>query len=421
MKLMWVCHIIPGIIQERLNGSGNGALWVEHVLSDIRQREEITLRVLAPGPEASGRIDEHLSYSLFPEPKMYVYQPGLEERFVKELEQFQPEVIHIWGAECAHSLAMVNAAQRAGMSDRTVINIQGLSGIYVRHFCEGLPARVCRRFSFRDLLRWDNVAQQRRKYESRGRLEKEALEKTAHIMGRTDWDKAITAQYRPDRIYHFCNETLRACFYEGSWRYQRCKKHRIFTSSFLYPVKGFHYLLEAFTIVLKQYPDATISVPGDSFFPPNLERRLRQQYYHHYLERYCLDHGLADKLEFLGDDRTAEQMKQAFLEANVFVMPSTVENSPNSLGEAMLLGVPCVAADVGGIANLLSPGEGYVYQSTAPYMLAYYIMEVFRQEERAEELGRRARSHALRTHDPRQNLEALLTTYRQIAGEEGTE
>ena len=87
----------------------------------------------------------------------------------------------------------------------------------------------------------------------------------------------------------------------------------------------------------------------------------------------------------------------------------------------MLLGVPCVAADVGGIANLLSPGEGYVYQSTAPYMLAYYIMEVFRQEERAEELGRRARSHALRTHDPRQNLEALLTTYRQIAGEKGTE
>ena len=106
MKLMWVCHIFPGIIQERLNGSGNGALWVEHVLSDIRQREEITLRVLAPGPEASGRIDEHLSYSLFPEPKMYVYQPGLEERFVKELEQFQPEVIHIWGAECAHSLAV---------------------------------------------------------------------------------------------------------------------------------------------------------------------------------------------------------------------------------------------------------------------------------------------------------------------------
>ena len=84
----------------------------------------------------------------------------------------------------------------------------------------------------------------------------------------------------------------------------------------------------------------------------------------------------------------------------------------------MLLGVPCVAADVGGVSNLLYPGEGYVYQSTAPYMLAYYIMEVFRQQDKAEQMGRRASSHARQTHDPEKNMEALLSTYREIAGKE---
>ena len=59
---------------------------------------------------------------------------------------------------------------------------------------------------------------------------------------------------------------------------------------------------------------------------------------------------MEDKIEFLGR-LSAEGMKQAYLDANVFVMPSTIENSPNSLGEAMLLGVPCVAADVGGVAE----------------------------------------------------------------------
>lgn len=111
-------------------------------------------------------------------------------------------------------------------------------------------------------------------------------------------------------------------------------------------------------------------------------------------------------------------MKQAYLRANVFALPSTIENSPNSLGEAMLLGVPCVAADVGGVTNLMRPGEGYVYQSTAPYMLAHYIMAVFAQEEGAQQMGQLAREHALRTHDPEQNLETLLKVYQEIAGEE---
>ena len=418
MKILWLCCLTPSVVQKKLTGGGGGALWVEHVLADIRRREHTQIRVLSPGREASGELDERTSFSLFVEEKAYEYDPKLEEKFTGELRDFFPDIIHIWGAEYGHALAMVNAAKRVGMESRVVISIQGLCSIYARHFCEGLPRRVCWGFSFRDLLRWDNVALQRRKYVLRGALEKKALEQTTHIIGRTDWDRAVSGQYNPERIYHFCNETLRPCFYQGVWNYRSCKKHRIFASSFLYTVKGFHYLLEAFVIVLRQFPDATISVPGDSFFPDSWKGRMRQQYYHRYLESVCLKHGFKDKILCLGDNRTAEQMKEALLEANVFVMPSTVENSPNSLGEAMLLGVPCVAADVGGIANLLHPGEGYIYQPTAPYMLAHYIMEVFRQEDRAEEMGALARQHALRTHDPKQNMEDLLRAYRDIVGEE---
>ena len=58
-----------------------------------------------------------------------------------------------------------------------------------------------------------------------------------------------------------------------------------------------------------------------------------------------------DQFEFEGF-LSAEKMKRLLLESNVFVCPSSIENSPNSLGEAMLLGVPCVASDVGGIADM---------------------------------------------------------------------
>lgn len=80
----------------------------------------------------------------------------------------------------------------------------------------------------------------------------------------------------------------------------------------------------------------------------------------------------------------------------------------------MLLGVPCVASDVGGVANMMTREEGFLYQSTAPYMLAHYIQAVFAMEDKAEEMGKKARTHALRTHDPRTNLETLLDIYNSL-------
>jgi glycosyltransferase involved in cell wall biosynthesis len=82
----------------------------------------------------------------------------------------------------------------------------------------------------------------------------------------------------------------------------------------------------------------------------------------------------------------------------------------------MLLGVPCVAADVGGVSDMMThTAEGHVYQSTAPYMLAHYIQEVFAAEEKAEEMGMAAARHAARTHDPDTNLQQLLRIYREVA------
>lgn len=415
MKLLWLCNMMPGKVKEAISGDKEASgLWVDRMLSGLRQQKDLTIRILCPGDGVRGALDENCSYSTFPLGLPYDYRPQLEEDFRRELREFQPDVIHIWGTEYAHTLALVNACEQEDLLDNTVISIQGLCSVYAGHYAEGLSESLCRGYTFRDLLRRDNIEKQRKKFALRGKLEVEALQKVRHVIGRTDWDRACARQINPRAQYHFCNETLREDFYEGQWDYDTCRKHRIFASSCAYPVKGFHYLLEAFPEVLRHYPDATIAVTGQ-----DLTRipAYRLGSYQKYLLRLMKEKDLLGKVEFLGG-LSAPKMKAAYLEVNVFVLPSTIENSPNSLGEAMLLGVPCVAADVGGVSNMLARGkEGFVYQPTASYMLAYYIEKVFAMQDQAVSLGRAASAHAGKTHDYQTNLDDLLQIYRQIGRE----
>ena len=416
MRLLWLCHMLPGQIRTAVNGRKGSGLWMDHVLSDLRRQENITMEVLCLGQSpASGSLDERLSYHIFTVKKDYRQAPELEPLFGQRLDAFRPDVIHIWGTEYPHTLAMLRACRDRGLLNKAVVSIQGLCSVYEAHYAEGLPAGLIDSFTFRDLVRMDNIRQQQRKFALRGENETEALRLARHVIGRTPWDFECTKAINPERVYHFCNETLRDPFYTGQWRFESCRKHRIFASSCVYPVKGFHYLLEAMAIVAKDYPDVTLAVPGKSFLNLTGKDRLREDGYHRYLARMARGLGLADKLEFLGTC-SAEEMKAAFLEANVFALPSTIENSPNSMGEAMLLGVPCVAADVGGVSTLLeNEKEGFVVPSGQVQMLADSICRVFAMETGAERLGAAARVHALHTHDPEKNLKDLLEIYRGLA------
>lgn len=415
MKLLWLCNMAPSAVQEKLSGKREGGMWIDRVLAGLRF-SNYTIRVLFPlDLFQEGSVDSSLSFSTFTEGAPYVYMPELEAHFKKEVEEFRPDVIHIWGTEYGHTLAMINAAEQLDMLDRTVIHIQGLCSVIARHYSEGVPHAVQQSFTFRDLIRQDNISQQQKKFARRGELEIKALQKARHVIGRTDWDKACVKQINPDVKYHPCNETLRGAFYDGQWKYGNCQKHRIFASSCSYPVKGFHYLLEAFAQVLKSCPDATLAVTGQSCIPSTFRDRLRQSGYQKYLEQLIRKYGLEDKVEFLGG-LSAEQMKENYLKSNVFVLPSTIENSPNSLGEAMLLGVPCVASDVGGVSDMMTHDlEGYIYPSTAPYMLAHYITEIFEVHGSfAEELGARAQKHAQFTHHASENLRVLKDIYLNL-------
>lgn len=417
MKVLWLCNNAPGMVRSALSGKQESQVnWLDHVLQDLLN-QGITLRILYRGSGAPGQIDGRCSYAPVPETPAHIYQPRLEESFRQELRDFQPDVIHSWGVEYHHALAMVNAAEREGMLPHMAASIQGLCCRIAPHYSDGLPASALRSRTLRDIMRHDSILTQQAQYAQRGELEIEALRKLTHVIGRTDWDQANALNINPNITYHHCDETLRDVFYTDQWAYSRCRKHRIFASSCSYPVKGFHILLEALTIVRQQYPDTEIAVTGRSFLAGDIKSLARQNGYEKYLRHLVKRNRLDGAVHFLGH-LSAQDMKRAYLEANVFVLCSTMENSPNALGEAMLLGLPCVAADVGGVTSLMGEEEGILCAPVDPESMARGICRVFSMEDQAEAMGTAARNRARKTHDPEKNMKDLMEIYRLLSGKE---
>lgn len=423
MKILWVTNVPLPEASKLMN---EGALpfggWLIHAASKLANEKSISLTIAFPKNdlmEPTLLKGEQIDYYAFP----YVNERNREEinknkSLLKIVAEVNPQLVHIFGSELPHTLAMVNACQQQDIE--AVISIQGLVSFIAKHYMNGIPTNVQRQFTFRDFIKWDHLKKQQKRLYQKGQLEVEALQKVDNIIGRTTWDKACTEQINPNATYHYCNETLRAEFYHHKWELDQCERYSIFVSQGSYPIKGLHFMLEAMSLILAKFPLAKLYVGGPNITKARkFTQKLRRSSYAKYIAACIKKYRLEEKVIFTGllDEK---QMCAQYLRTNVFVCPSTIENSPNSLGEAMLLGVPSVASDVGGIADLLTHRvEGFLYQADAPYMLAHYVCELFENTERAREFSSLARLKASHLHNEEENHQRLIEIYTEIVLEKG--
>ena len=432
MKILWVCNImLPAIAEELklpysnregwLSGSferllkeiagGNSkieALGVCFPVSDIRGMERLSIK----GVSCYG-FQEDLS-------RPECYDKRLEARFAEIYQDFDPDILHIFGTEFPHGLA---AAKSFGKPLRTLVGIQGLCYEIAKVYRAGLPEEVWKRVTFRDFIRKDSLKQQQEKFVIRGENEKKLLGLAGHITGRSRFDREGTARINPGAVYHSMNETMRKNFYTGGWTSENCVPHSIFAGQGDYPLKGFHFLLEAASLLKKRYPDLCIYVAGNSIISHRtLKEKLKLPAYGKYLLKLIHKYGLEEQVISTGK-LTAEQMKEQYLKASVFVCASVLENSPNTLGEAMLLGVPAAASFTGGIPDMITDGkEGLLFPMGNAARLAEAI-EAYWQEEKEEEgftfaerISAAERRRALMAHDGDNNYRRLMEIYHDIGG-----
>ncbi len=420
MNILWLTNIpLPEasiLLGEKPTPYGGWLINTSRMLSD---KIDINLNIAFPINNIGTTKTLHgkkINYYAFPSINKKAELISKNPFLSNVLEETNPDIVHIFGTEFPHTLAMTNICKEKGI--KVVISIQGLVSVIAKHYESALPNKIVRRYTFRDFIKRDNIKQQQIKYLQKGEFEKEALNKVNFVIGRTTWDKACSKQINPNLTYFHCNETLREEFYKNKWDIKTIDRNSIFISQGSYPIKGLHLMIEALPKILKVYPETKLFIAGfDITKSTGIRNKLKISSYGKYIQDLIKENKLENNVVFTGN-LNEKQICQRYIKSHVFVCSSTIENSPNSLGEAMLLGVPCVASHVGGIPDMLKHGEeGFIYQPDAPYMLAYYITEIFSNDKLAKKFSVNARIHALKTHDPTINYNRLMEIYYNILEE----
>lgn len=334
--------------------------------------------------------------------------------FAKEIiSDFMPDIIHLNGTEYALGLELLKANVK---NIPIVATIQGLSYIYSRYNQGYLPNSIFYRFySLRDFLTQDSQFWRNKIMDKRGKIEKELIKNIKYITGRTEWDKIHSKILNPKINYMFCNENLRSSFYSSQkWDYEKCSKYTIFSSNASIPLKGGHFLIQALNYILKIYPETTLRLIGPDVLNDNLIKRIKLTSYQRYLRNYIKKNHLEKNIKFLGY-LSEKEMISEYLNANVYVLPSCIENSPNSLCEAQILGVPVVSSIAGGSSDFIRQKEnGFLYRCEEPEQLAYYVMEYFSMQEKASIMSHKAIPIATKRHDRTTNALNMINIFNRI-------
>lgn len=166
----------------------------------------------------------------------------------------------------------------------------------------------------------------------------------------------------------------------------------------LVPAKGHVQLLEAFSEIKDDYPQALLAIIG--------EGRLRQE-----MEAIIQARQLGGRVRLLGAKDDALQYVRAY---DVFVMSSVSEGLPLALLEGMSARLPVVGSDIDSMRPILEDSGGRIYPVGQSAILAERLREVvlLTPQERTKE-GQRAYEYLCRAHA----IEDFRKQYRDLLEE----
>jgi glycosyltransferase involved in cell wall biosynthesis len=165
--------------------------------------------------------------------------------------------------------------------------------------------------------------------------------------------------------------------------------------------KGQEHLIAATRLLRENRPeiDVRVILVGDGPERGRLEAKVRRL-------------GLQDRVRFAGHQQNPLPF---YAIADIFVLPSLSEGSPNVLLEAMMARTPVVATAVGGVPEMVQDGRSALLVKAAdPVALADAIAKLLDDNSMARTFRENAHADVLARHSPEAYCSSLLGIYREM-------
>lgn len=383
--------------------------WLSEIVEGISNREDIKLAVATPYED---NVIKHFSvddveYYFLPRKNLY---DVFEEDCHKVFDSFNPDLLHIEGSEFKHANTFINS-----WDGENVLSLQGIVNGIEPYYFGGLSiSKLLFSLKTPELFASISLLMKKKIFCSRLIWEKDTIRKAKNFLGRTNWDLAYARKFNPSATYYKANRILREPFYINKWDLSNIERYSIYIGNSYQPIKGFHFIIEAAKKLKKKYPKLKMYVAGISPYDDNVKKNIIKNGYSYYLRKMIERNSLSENFVFLGSIN-AEEVAIKLKKSHVYCLASSIENSPNTLGEAMLLGVPSVASFVGGVSDMATDNkEALLYRFDEVDVLVNQISRIFDDDDLAIKLSKNAREKANFTHLKNKNIEAIITCYKDI-------
>jgi glycosyltransferase involved in cell wall biosynthesis len=417
LRVLWYVDVPPGPLAERTGQAvaAGPMSWAESLREALSRTSGVKLGIVSTAPAPCDPFEEDgVTYFSVPGQRAtgrwasawsrWSHPPVLEHDLTATtaaVRSFAPSVVHVHGTEGPFGLLASMIAVPCVMS------LQGLLVVYTRFWLQGISPREYGRLVFsREFLRGGGLLHGHVELKRRAERERLILASGSDFIGRTEWDRRVLLGANPGARYWHCDEVLRTPFYSSEWREHTQPGFVVYSTGSDMPFKGTECLIESIAILSRTgMTDVRLRVAG-----VRSGSELEAMYY-----RLAARHHISDRVELLGR-LDAPQLVDELLACHVYVHPSRIDNSPNSLAEAMLLGVPCIAAFAGGIPSMMCDGvSGILVPPGDPYAIAGAVRDMRCDREAAAALGRAARATAQTRHDPTRIAERMTAIYDGVS------
>ncbi len=316
------------------------------------------------------------------------------------IQEFKPDIIHVFGTEypfgqvqsiteipvIIHIMGAIipynNAALPPNYSQFDRIRNSGLN-----------PRKI---FSF--MKNCSNI-------KNREEWEKKTWSLVPNYMGRTNWDKAVASILHPECKYFHVEEALRPIFVDNHAKWNGCNNSKLVLLSTGCGTfwKGPDLMLKVAKILKDLNIDFEWNIAGqmDKEVKDIVERK----------ERTCFDELNIRILGFVQPNKLSELL----CSCSIFVHTAYIENSPNSICEAQIIGAPIVSTNVGGISSLVQDGvHGFLVPANDPWQMAYSIIKLNEDKDLMKEFSYNSHNMAYKRHSADNIREELLLAYNCV-------